>query len=334
MLIIHSSYAFFIYSKSINVIYRVDIKHIHKKPLILFASPSSFLGYDVKRCISDKRFDTRKFQVSSLFEDFNEAKIVVFNPNDFKFDNLPKKRPHNQLWVWLNMEPPQNVRYLSISDHLFNYTASYKKDSDIYLPYGYFIQKPKEFIFKRSYFKPFSEKKKLVCWLVTNWKSNFRNNYYNELKKYIQIDVYSRYTGFLKAKSKCNTISQYKFYLSFENTNHTDYITEKLWYNAFQCGAIPIVLGTTKRNYIEHQIPPNSFIHIDDFANASLLAKYIYKVSTNKTLYQSYFNWRKGRDIFFEYQFGTYYCRVANYLSKYNPKPHNDLCISKWFAKN
>ena len=238
------------------------------------------------------------------------------------------------MWVWLNLKPPQNVRYLSISDHIFNYTASYKKNSDIYLPYGYFIQKPNNFTFHRSYFKTFTKKKKLVCWLVTNLKSDFRNVYYNKLKKYLPIDVYGRNNGFLKATTTCGVISQYKFYLSFENTNQTDYITEKLWYNAFQCGTIPIVLGPKKKNYLEHHIPQNSFIHVDDFSNASQMAKYIYKIANNKQLYESFFSWRKGRDIFFENLYIIYYCRVLDYLSKYNPKPHKDLKISTWLVKN
>ena len=43
-------------------------------------------------------------------------------------------------------------------------------------------------------------------------------------------------------KEMLNFISKYKFYLSFENAhNCKDYITEKLYRNAFMSGAVPIL---------------------------------------------------------------------------------------------
>lgn len=204
-------------------------------------------------------------------------------------------------------------------------------DSDIYIPYGYFIDKPESFIFNRSYFKPFNQRQKLVCWMVSNWKSKFRNDYYNELSKYVNITIFTRITRDRWRFNKCDVLSDCKFYLSFENTNHTDYITEKLWYNAFQCGAIPIALGPSKQNYLNHKIPNDSFIHVEDFANMEDLSKYIKSVSENQTLYQTFFNWRKGRDIYFEDAFGTYYCRIVDYFNKYHPKPHRNIKIKEWF---
>ena len=41
----------------------------------------------------------------------------------------------------------------------------------------------------------------------------------------------------------CGRISNYKFYLAFENAPCKEYITEKVWWNAYHKGAVPVVLG-------------------------------------------------------------------------------------------
>ena len=39
--------------------------------------------------------------------------------------------------------------------------------------------------------------------------------------------------------------------------------------------------------------PPNSFIDVSDFDSVSDLAQYLESVVKNKTLYRSYFHWKK-----------------------------------------
>ena len=59
-------------------------------------------------------------------------------------------------------------------------------------------------------------------------------------------------------------LTPYKFYLAFENSNCKEYITEKFWRTLNRTFAVPIVMGSG--NYKE-LAPPNSFIHVDDFAS-------------------------------------------------------------------
>lgn len=66
----------------------------------------------------------------------------------------------------------------------------------------------------------------------------------------------------------------YRIYLAFENSNCDEYITEKLWYNAYFKYAIPVVMGGSRRNY-EELCPPESFIHVDDFDSPQSLADYL-----------------------------------------------------------
>ena len=63
------------------------------------------------------------------------------------------------------------------------------------------------------------------------------------------------------------------FYLSFENTLCDDYITEKFWL-ALQAGMVPVVRGPSPQSY--HRVaPPNSFIHVEDFAGPKALAAHL-----------------------------------------------------------
>ena len=54
-----------------------------------------------------------------------------------------------------------------------------------------------------------------------------------------------------------DSISPFKFYLAFENSHHCkEYITEKLWYNSFYVGVVPVVWGGAKQDYLR-LAPPN-----------------------------------------------------------------------------
>ena len=65
--------------------------------------------------------------------------------------------------------------------------------------------------------------------------------------------------------TKCtDTISNYKFFFSFENSNCRDYISEKFW-AALQRRQIPVVMGGASPEDYAKIAPPHSFIHVDDF---------------------------------------------------------------------
>ncbi|KAG9509164.1 Glycoprotein 3-alpha-L-fucosyltransferase A, partial [Fragariocoptes setiger] len=87
---------------------------------------------------------------------------------------------------------------------------------------------------------------------------------------------------------------EYKFYLAFENSNCRDYITEKLFLNAFrrddpQHLVIPIVMGGKSRDDYKRIAPSGSYIHVDDFRSPRELAEYLHQIDHNDTLFMSYF---------------------------------------------
>jgi len=89
------------------------------------------------------------------------------------------------------------------------------------------------------------------------------------------------------------SVKKHKFYLSFENALHCrDYVSEKLWRNAYMNLAVPIVYGPWKDDIVK-RAPPHSFIFLEDFNSAKDLVDYLNYLNSNDTAYEEYFAWRK-----------------------------------------
>lgn len=87
-----------------------------------------------------------------------------------------------------------------------------------------------------------------------------------------------------KIENKINTVSKYKFSISFENSiGPTGYISEKIW-DSFFSGTIPIYIGAP--NVLNH-IPKNCFIDYRDFDNLDDLYYFINNISDDE--YMKYF---------------------------------------------
>ena len=174
-------------------------------------------------------------------------------------------------------------------------------------------------------------KDKLVCWIVSNWHDGHKRvQYYKEPKEHIQIDTYGRAFGknLDHVQEYDSTVSSCKFYLSFENSQHTDYITEKL-FKPMRLGTVPVVLGTTRENYEDH-IPDDSFIHVDDFSSPKELAERLIQLGQDTTEYMKYFDWKKRYRIN-QSQFGRdHACKACRYLQK-NRGYHASHSLTKWF---
>ncbi|XP_078537221.1 3-galactosyl-N-acetylglucosaminide 4-alpha-L-fucosyltransferase FUT3-like [Lissotriton helveticus] len=259
---------------------------------------------------------------------YNRADAVIFHHRDVfnsREQLLLEPRFPTQRWVWYNMESPSNVRNLDKMNNLLNITMSYRQDSDIFTPYGWLVmhKEPQNF--------SIPAKSKLVSWVVSNWNpASRRVQYYEELKKHIQVDVFGRTTQPLDKDLKHSTISQYKFYLSFENSEHQDYITEKLWDNALLSGTVPVVLGPTRENY-ERFLPAEAFIHVDDFSSAQELADYLTLLDSDDERYKRYFDWRRNFKVIGEFDWSIYYCKACQYLSQ-NPSYKTIPSVAKWFV--
>lgn len=228
--------------------------------------------------------------------------------------NAGVTRSMYQIYMIYFLECPFHTQNMPFPD-VFNWTATYRSDSDIVAPYEkweYFDPRVKQLEQDRNYSH---NKTKKVAWFVSN--CNARNNrlqYANELSKYIEVDIYG-YCGSFHCprtqSSKCFEIldTDYKFYLAFENSNCKDYITEKFFMNALNRNVLPIVMGAPPEDYAA-VAPYKSYIHVDEFESPKELAEYLHLLDKNEELYNAYFKW-KGTGEFINTYF---WCRVCAML--------------------
>lgn len=228
---------------------------------------------------------------------FAAADVVVFHHHEISrgLSTLPLHldRPASQYWVWLSMEPPANNANLTQLNGLFNLTMSYRRDADISIPYGETRLGGYEPDFQGA-----RNRSCFASWVVSRyWPHQGRAGIYQSLKKYIPIEVYGKWNKKPLSNNKLlSTIANCFFYLAFENSEAKDYISEKLWRNAFQAGVVPVVLGPSRATY-EALAPPGSFIHVADFQTTADLAAYLRHVAADRQVYEKYFQWHRTHTI-------------------------------------
>ncbi len=247
--------------------------------------------------------------------------------------NLPTSpRARFQRWIWFNMDSPTNTRRIAGIQGLFNLTLSYRKDADIQVRWQLTPKRDTD----EDFVLP--KKERLLCWIADSddlhTKSGERYSYYRELLKNIKVDVFYSF-DFSKGENYFQTISSCKFYLSFENSIHRDYITET-FNGPLAVGTVPIVLGPPRRNY-EDFVPGISFIHVNDFPDAATLAALLLKLDKDNEAYMRYFDWRQSytarRHLTEEnHEFAHAICRACHHVgitNEYRVVPD----LYKWFLQ-
>ena len=239
------------------------------------------------------------------------------------------KKRKGQLWMIFTLESPPHSHITSTS---LDWTATYRRDSTIVAPYGAWRRYEDPGTWQDVHLNFAENKTKQVAWMVSNCNAkNNRLEYAKELGNYIGVDIYggcgTNRCG--KKDQDCRAMlgRKYKFYLSFENSNCADYITEKFWNNALHHDMVPIVMGASIHDY-EAVAPPNSFIHVDNFQGPEDLAKYLHVLDQDDDLYNEYFAW-KGQGDFIATKF---FCRVCSLLHYSKQFQQNKFDIPTWWS--
>lgn len=152
---------------------------------------------------------------------FTKSAAVVFMASYMVPESkeiIPNRIHGNQIFVYFQGECPSYGLGFGamLNRNFFNWTMTYRLDSDIRGHYTYkvSVQKtPKNFA---------AGKKKLVAWFTSHCNvPSLRDIYVKKLMRYIPVDIYGKCGNLSCLKSDMQScmslLRQYKFYLSFEN---------------------------------------------------------------------------------------------------------------------
>nr|XP_032522971.1 alpha-(1,3)-fucosyltransferase C-like [Danaus plexippus plexippus]XP_032522972.1 alpha-(1,3)-fucosyltransferase C-like [Danaus plexippus plexippus] len=255
---------------------------------------------------TDRNFfngDTTKFHAIA----FNGRTITTMGKSQ-----LPKRRSHHQKFIYFNMESADNYPLCSAYfDDFFNWTATYRLDSDIPLTYiqirdnnGTVVGPKKDmkwvdmgFLEDEELELRMQNKTKAVAWFVSHCKTRSkRKDYAIQLKKALysfgfSVDIYGKCGPFKCPRHKEETCfslleRDYAFYLSFENSFAEDYVTEKIL-TALQHTTVPIVRGGADYSRF---LPPGSYVDATK-VTPNVLASEIVHIMMNTKYYSQFFRW-------------------------------------------
>ncbi|XP_046545592.1 LOW QUALITY PROTEIN: alpha-(1,3)-fucosyltransferase C-like [Haliotis rubra] len=215
------------------------------------------------------------------------SQAVLFHAQDL--GSLPRQRQSNQVWIFHTREPPPNAafnfyRYANV----FNWTSTYRSDSEVYSPYGGTFRRKRP---NRGVPNFASTKTHGVAWVASNCRDQAqRGNLVKELRKFIHVDTFG-YCGEmdLPADKTDEVLKHYKFYLAFENSYCRDYISEKFW-SSLRRHQIPIVAGGGDYARVA---PPHSYINVLEYQSTEELAGYIKYLDQNDEAYNEYLEWTR-----------------------------------------
>lgn len=265
----------------------------HQTEWIRFSCPFS------ESCSIETRFVGEADLTKRLMKSTDVLVFVDSLHEGLHLSQLMAERPRGQLWVLLSRESPQHDHEYAPPEGVgnpYNLTMTYASESDLYFPYCYLQRKPLASMLAHA--PPVPRKTKLIAWMASNcyhhisWR---RSELVKELQKFLPIDTFGE-CGDLGRLTDVKVLRDYKFYLAFENSECREYITEKIWRTCLQNGIVPIVYGSTREDY-ERVLPPNSFIHLEDFSSMTHFVEFIYELDKDEERYQRYFDWRKNREI-------------------------------------
>ena len=255
---------------------------------------------------------------------------------------MSRNRPSAQRWVFYLKESPATfyqVAFSSQYDGIFNWTATYRRDSDFFVPYGSYAslkdgkpagadttedKRPKTPDVSETQRKAgvnyAQGKDKMAAFGVSNNCGGPRFAFIRALMKHVEVNIFGKCATQFELNRTWNCphdmengclqeLQRHKFYLAFENSLCIDYITEKYWRNSLERGLVPIVLGGA--SYSPELVIPGSFINAADFDSVKALADYLKYLDKNDTAYNQYFQWKTKYKVV-KYQF--WLCQLCKAL--------------------
>ena len=261
----------------------------------------------------------------------NQSSAVVFAAQLIS-EKQPPQKSKDQVWIFHNHESPLDQwSYLPTFRRdqwkgMFNWTMDYRTEADIRSVYGIMKKKPK--VIKRNYTDIVLKKKGLVAWMVSNCHTEGKRELYvKKLKNYVPVAVFG-YCGDKQCQrskddSCLKEISNYKFYLSFENAFCPDYVSEK-FYRFYNTDVIPVARGAGPYS---PPIPQGTYINTGDFKSVKDLAVYLQYLDKNNDKYIEYLKRKDAYESVFEAYFLKTKLGKLHYMHyRYEHTPFCEVC--------
>ena len=267
------------------------------------------------------------------------ADALVFHGYEYDLlqeikEALSVPRLTHQYWIYHNLESSLRTLTPNIAQYepVFNWTMTYKLDSDIVCNYARVL--PGKYLDGFNSTKNYFKGRTHTAFAIISNCFKPRLDYIHEMQKYIDIDLYGKCPGHKPFCRNCWKIAKekYKFYLAFENSLCTDYITEKTYTNAFTHELVPVIIsGANLSNPL--LMPQGSYVNARSYSSAKRLATYLMKVINNSTLYNNFFKWRAEWKIVNQWDYKGLECSICEKLYESNEvKIYNN--IYSWFNRS
>lgn len=222
----------------------------------------------------------------------SDADVIVFHlPSLYE---LPETKPAGQLWAVLSIESESQYPIIARPEFMANFdlTITYRRNSDVWIPYV--TPETPQRLLKPP--KPKTEKAPAAYIASYDWSTNHRNDYVEELMKFIPVDSYGKclhnrdLPEDAGIRTKLRTIARHRFTLAFENSNCVDYVTEK-FFQALEAGSVPVYMGAP--NVADFAPANHSYIDVSKFKGPRDLAAFLLDLCANEEKYQRYLEWKR-----------------------------------------
>ena len=289
-----------------------------------------FTDWDGTPCEEDRC----QITFDKSLRNFSDAVLVhmggTYNPA-FNIEETKRNRPSTQRWVFYTKESPGMIPVGSRADGVYNWTATYRQDSDFFVPYGSYVplqvqtrpaggditddQVPFDMRTKTA--EDFAEhvdenvnyakgKDKMATFGVSNHcnQGGARFAFVRALMKHIQVSLYGKCATMFESNNtwKCPR------HMGQIDNDCVEEIQRHKFYLAFENSlCVDYITEKYWRNSLERglvpivlggapyspeQVIPGSFINAADFDSVKDLADYLKYLDKNDTAYNQYFQWK------------------------------------------
>ncbi|XP_053381692.1 alpha-(1,3)-fucosyltransferase C-like [Mercenaria mercenaria] len=227
-----------------------------------------------------------------------------------------KQRNPDQAWIFTTVEPPEhyyNTDYKSISWHnTMNWSSLYRLDSDIPNPYGILIRSNEDKV--QNYIPVYNAKTRNALWMVSHCQvASARRQYVNEMIRLgFPVDILGGCGSDgrkLSSEELEHIIPTYKYFLAFENSFCTDYISEKFFQN-YNSSWIVVVRGGANYKLL---LPEQTYINTADFLNITTLVEYLLSLGNDRNRYIEFL---RNKDKYISIRWpGNRHCEICRRLN-------------------